>query len=371
MADGNKTEKATQRRKNKAKEQGQIVRSRELSSILGFAAVAGVLVMMAPSAVTRWTSLYRNALYVASGEIEAGGPLLFWSSLEVLCWIVPIMLAGLVVSTLAGIAQGGLNFAPGALAPKFERFNPASKLGQIFSTVGLSQMLKSLLPFAVILWLTVLAVRGRWEEITHASSLGLRPYAGMVGSLVFSLTWKSALVMLVWSGVDYLLVWRKLESDLKMTKQEIREEYKETEGNPVIKGRVRQIQRAMRKRKSLKDAATATVVVTNPTHYAVALKYEMDMSAPIVVAKGRDLLAQKIKAIARENGIMTVENRPLAQALYKTVEVGDSIPGKLYQAVAEILAFVFRAQAEVRRQDAARSARNASGQRIGNVGATI
>jgi len=150
---------------------------------------------------------------------------------------------------------------------------------------------------------------------------------------------------------------------MKMTKQEVRQEYKETDGNPVIKGRIRQLQRAMRKKQSLKAAATATVIVTNPTHFAVALRYETDMPAPVVVAKGKNLLAEKIKQLARDNGIMLVENRPLAQALYKSVEVGDSIPSKLYQAVAEILAMVFRAQAEVRRSEADRRSRNASGQK--------
>jgi flagellar biosynthetic protein FlhB len=157
-----------------------------------------------------------------------------------------------------------------------------------------------------------------------------------------------------------------MEGDMKMTKQEIREEYKETDGNPVIKSRVRQLQRAMRRRKSLQAAATATVVVTNPTHYAVALRYEAEMPAPVVVAKGLDLLAEAIKQLARDNGIMLVENRPLAQALYKSVEVGDSIPSALYQAVAEILAMVFRAQAEVRRNDSERRSRNASGQKTDN-----
>ena len=150
---------------------------------------------------------------------------------------------------------------------------------------------------------------------------------------------------------------------MKMTKQEVREEYKETDGNPVIKSRIRQLQRAMRRKQSLKAAATATVVVTNPTHFAVALRYETEMPAPMVVAKGRNLLAEKIKQLARDNGIMLVENKPLAQALYKSVEVGDSIPAKLYQAVAEILALVFRAEAEVRKAEAARRSRNASGQR--------
>jgi flagellar biosynthetic protein FlhB len=207
-------------------------------------------------------------------------------------------------------------------------------------------------------------LQNHWEAMVHASSLGLRPYTNFIGSMVFELAWKSGLVLIAWSGVDYLLTLKKINSDLKMSKQEVREEYKETDGNPVIKSRIRQLQRAMRRRKSLAAAATATVIVTNPTHYAIALRYETDMAAPIVVAKGRNLLAEKIKQLARDNGIMLVENRPLAQALYKSVEVGDAIPSKLYQAVAEILALVFRAQAEVRQSEAERRSRNASGQKV-------
>jgi len=216
------------------------------------------------------------------------------------------------------------------------------------------------------MWITVLVTRENWQSMVHASSLGLRLFSSFVGSMVFELTWKSVLVLVAWSAVDYFFTWKKIESDLKMSKQEVREEYKETDGNPVIKSRIRQLQRAMRRKQSLKAAATATVIVTNPTHYAIALRYETDMPAPIVVAKGMNLLAEKIKQLARDNGIMLVENRPLAQALYKSVEVGDAIPSKLYQAVAEILALVFRAQAEVRKSEAERRSRNASGQKTEN-----
>jgi flagellar biosynthetic protein FlhB len=364
MADSSKTEQATPRRQNKAREQGQVARSRELPGVLALAGVAAVMAMMAPTAVTHWTVLYRNVLDTAvSGNIESNGPVLFWSAIEVMRWIVPILMAGMALSVFAGVAQGGVNFAPAALALKFERFNPSSKLGQIFSPVGLSNLLKSLLPFSAILWIAVNAVRDNFESMVHASSLGLRLFATFVGSMVFTLTWKSGLVLLAWSAVDYVLILKKNQGDMKMTKQEVREEYKETDGNPVIKSRIRQLQRAMRKRHSLKAAATATVVVTNPTHFAIALRYEADMPAPIVVAKGKDRLAEKIKQLARDHGIMVVENKPLAQALYKSVEVGDSIPSKLYQAVAEILALVFRAQAEVRRGEAERRSRNASGQK--------
>jgi flagellar biosynthetic protein FlhB len=227
--------------------------------------------------------------------------------------------------------------------------------------------MKSLLPFGAILWITVNTVRAHWETMTHASSLGLRPFANFEGSMVLELTWKSGLVLAAWSAVDYVLTLKKMESDMKMTKQEVRQEYKETDGNPVIKSRIRQLQRAMRKKQSLQAAATATVIVTNPTHYAIALRYLTDMPAPVVVAKGRNLLAEKIKQLAREHGIMLIENRPLAQALYKSVEVGDSIPANLYQAVAEILALVFRAQAEVRRAEADRRSRNASGQKTDSI----
>ena len=366
MADGDKTEQATQKRRSKAREQGQVARSRELPGVFALAAVVGVTALMAPTALTHWSSLYRNTLNAAASDIGGNGPVLFWTSVEVMRWIVPILLAGMATSVLTGLAQGGVNFAPEALALKFDRFNPASKLGQIFSPVGLSNLLKSLLPFGAILWITLIVVRTHWETMTHASSLGLRPFTSFVGSMMLELTWKSGLVLLAWSVVDYVLTLRKMESDMKMTKQEVRQEYKETDGNPVIKSRIRQIQRAMRKKQSLKAAATATVIVTNPTHYAVALRYETDMPAPMVVAKGKNLLAEKIKQLARDNGIMLVENRPLAQALYKSVEVGDSIPSRLYQAVAEILALVFRAQAEVRRSEADRRSRNASGQKMQN-----
>jgi flagellar biosynthetic protein FlhB len=367
MADSSKTEQATPKRKSKAREKGQVARSRELPGVFALAGVAGATALMASTSITHWTTFYRNALYVAStGNFESNGPLFFWSSIEVMRWIVPILLIALMLSAFSGMAQGGINFAPEALALKFDRFNPASKLGQIFS-VGLSNLLKSLLPFAAILWIAVNSIRDNWETMVHASSLGLRVFAGFVGSMVFALTWKAGLVLLLWSVVDYVFILMKMNSDMKMTKQEVREEYKESEGNPVIKSRIQRLRRALRRKQSLKAAATATVVVTNPTHYAIALRYESEMPAPIVVAKGCDLLAEKIKQLARDNGIMLVENKSLAQALYKSVEVGDSIPAKLYQAVAEILALVFRAEAELRKAEAARSSRNASGQKTENA----
>ena len=367
MADGNKTETATEQQRKKAREKGQVARSRELPGIAASAAVCALLMSMAPTAVLRWSRLYSGlAEAAATGNLDVNGPVLFWPAVEVLRWIVPILMAAMLASLSAGLLQGGLNIAPEALTLRFERLNPVSKLGQIFSPLGLASMLKSLLPFAVIVWIVVSIMGARWGAMVNASSLGLRAFAGLVGGMIFELTWKAALVLTTWAAVDYALTWRKMESDLRMTKQEVREEHKETDGNPQVKGRIRQLRNRLRKMRSLKAAATATVVITNPTHYAVALRYEADMDAPVVVAKGLDHLAEKIKQLARDSGFMLVENRPLAQALYRTVDVGGSIPATLYQAVAEILVLVYRAQAEVRRRETERRSRDASGRSIGN-----
>ena len=250
------------------------------------------------------------------------------------------------------------------MALKFERFNPASKVGQIFSLTGLSNLLKSLLPFAAIGWVAAYTIHSHWALMTRASSLGVRELSTIMGGMIYELGWKACLILIAWSGIDYLLTWRKMEGDLKMSREEIKEEHKQSDGHPLIKSRIRRMQRRIRKKQALAAAATATVVITNPTHYAVALRYTPEMTAPIVVAKGMNLLAQQIKALAAENGILVLENKPLAQALYKSVEVDQAIPSALYQAVADILVVVFRAQAEVRQREQMRRNRNASGEVI-------
>ena len=363
MADSSKTEQATAKRRQKAREQGQVVRSRELPSVLSVVGAFSALWLMAQGAITHWTTLYRNMLdTAATGDLESNGPILFWSSVEVLRWIVPVLSTAMLLSVAAGLAQGGFSVAPGAMALKFERFNPASKVGQIFSLTGVSNLMKSLLPFAAIAWTGEHCIGTHWAVLVRASSFGLRELTTVLSGMMFEVGWKSSLVLVAWSGVDYFLTWFKMEGDLKMTKQEIKEESKQSDGNPQIKGRIRRLQRRMRKKQALAAAATATVVVTNPTHYAVALQYTPEMGAPVVVAKGMNLLAQQIKALAAEKSIAVLENKPLAQALYKTVEVGEAIPSQLYQAVADILVIVFRAQAEIRQREAMRRSRNASGE---------
>lgn len=353
MADSSKSEQATPRQRQKARERGQVTRSRDLSGALSMTAVAGTMYMMCQGAAPRWANFFRSMLDLANEDsIMPGGALLYRTTTETMHWILPILGAGMLVSLIAGVAQGGVVFAPEALALKFDRLNPADRLSQLVSLAALSTILKSLLPFTAIAWVGVACIRTHWMAIVTSTSTDVRGFVHLMGGIVLELCWKSGLILLIWSGVDFMLLWWKNEGDLKMSRQDIKDEMRQTEGNPESKGRVRRQLRQSRRKQMLKAAETATVVITNPTHYAVALRYEPNMKAPIVVAKGLDNLAAKIKDIAWKLDIPTIENRPLAQALYKTVEVGDPIPSALYHAVAEILVFIFKTQAEVKNREA-------------------
>lgn len=363
MPESNQTEKASPRRRQKAREQGQITRSRELPGLFALTGALVTTLLLSNDMAAHWRALYDTLLANATGDnFSAGGPLLLWSVVEVLRWTVPVLLVALGCSVAAGLALGGINFAPAALQFRFERLNPASRMGQIVSLSSLSNLGKSLIPFGAILLIGVSALKEHAGDLVRGSNTDVVSLSSQVAGVALTVAWKSGLVMLAWAAVDYGFVWQQSERQLRMSREELKQEHKETDGNPHTKGHVRKLQRAMRKRRSLQAAATATLVVTNPTHFAVALRYETNMGAPEVVAKGRDLLAQKIKQIAYDNGITVMENKPLAQALFKTVEVGDAIPSQLYQAVAEVLAVVFRAQAELREQERIRRSRTASGE---------
>jgi flagellar biosynthesis protein FlhB len=355
MAESNKTEQATPRQRKNARDKGQVTRSRELTGALALCAVAGVVYWLCGVAIPQWAHYFRSVMELSvSDPVEPGGALLFDATAQTLRWVLPVFAVALGVSVLAGFAQGGFVFAPESLAFKFERLNPADRIKQLVSPAGLSNILKSLLPFGAMAWVGAASLRAHWTQILGASYIDARGFALLLSSILVDIFWKSCLILVLWSAVDYGLLWWKSEGDLKMSRQDIKDELKQTEGNPESKARVRRALRHSRRKQMLKAAETATVVVTNPTHYAVALRYEGNMPAPIVVAKGLDNLAAKIKEIAWKLDIPVMENKPLAQALYKTVEVGDPIPSALYHAVAEILVMIFKAQAEVRNREAQR-----------------
>jgi flagellar biosynthesis protein FlhB len=345
VADESRTEQATPRRREKARQRGQVARSRELPSALALLSLTLLVGWQAEVWRLQWRGFLARTLSLPSEDIGDYVRLLQRTVMLIVRWGAPPLLLSGVIAAGGVVAQGGFVFAPAALTPKPEKLSPASNLGRLFSLSSLRGLLKTLLPTAYLAYLGITLFSVEWEKILHSCFLTPRAASTWLFDLAYEMAWKSGLVFAVWFLFDYLLERLSFERELRMSRQEIREEAKETEGHPMIRSRVRRLQRQMRKRRLLKDVARATVVVTNPTEFAVALEYRPgEMPAPVVVAKGMQMLAQLIKREANWHGIPIIENPPLAQALYRSVEVGEVIPAKLYAAVAEILAFIYRLQ---------------------------
>jgi flagellar biosynthesis protein FlhB len=345
MAD-NRTEQATPRRRQKAQEEGQVLRSRDLVSALTLICAIFVLAWRPQGLVDAWQTYFARVLDSAvQSEWLDHTPVLTWTSLAIFQCLWPVLAATFCVAVTATLMQGGLVLSPKALSPKWERFNPAQNTKQIFTTSTLSRLLRSLLPTGVILYLALKQILDGAQSILHATRLSSREAVGVVGQMTFHLAWQSSLVFLFWAAIDYFLQKQSYEKSLRMTKQEVKQELKDSDGSPQVRSRIRKLRREMRRKSLERDVKRATVVITNPTHYAVALEYRAElMVAPVVAAKGRGLLAQRMRELAREQGIPIIENPPVARALYKGAEVGQIIPPKLYAAVAEILAFIYRIQ---------------------------
>ena len=346
MADESRTEQATPRRRQRARREGDVPRSREFPAALTLVTAVLFLWWYPQNWKEEWRDLLQRTLAAAAhSDMTGGTPVLNWVAWQVCVWAAPSLAMSWLVALASSFALGGFVVAPAALAPKPQRLNPASNLQRLFSLSGLQRLLKSLIPSAFLIYIAVAVMVRDWGQILQMNRVGVRPSLGWMLSRVFEIAWKGSLVFTLWAGFDVLISRLNYERQLRMTRQEVREDFKEMEGHPAVRGRIRRLQREMRRRRMLQDVARATVVVTNPNEYAVALEYQPEvMPAPVVVAKGCNLFAQKIKHEARWHGIPLVENPPLAQALYRATEVGQTIPAKLYTAVAEILAFIYRTQ---------------------------
>jgi flagellar biosynthesis protein FlhB len=369
MPDEDKSQPGSPKRREKARERGQVVRSRELPSALALLAVAILLRWGQSGWVPVWRDLLRHLL-AASGrsDMRMVTPLLNWTAWGVIRWAGPAMAAAWGIALFGMVAQTGFVFSPKAIELSLSRFNPVSNVSRIFSFGGLSPLLKSLIPLSFLAYLGASILLREWHQVLHSSQRGLRGEMTWLFILLYEFSWKGGMVLLTWSGVDYALQKINYERSLRMSKQELKEEGKDAEGNPQTKSRIKRKRREMRRKQMLQRVARATVVITNPTEYAVALEYIPEkMGAPVVVAKGRGLLAQKIKREARWYEIPIMENVALAQALYRTVEVGDTIPAKLYTAVAEVVAFIYRAQANLRAEQERRRAASGSAGTAGSA----
>ncbi len=344
-----RTEHPTAKRLREAREKGQIARSRDLSVALSSLALTLGLVRFGPGIAERLATRLVAGLGrmgdrpldpITAGELSQAVLNDGWM---VLLSVGPLLLVGAVVGIAGTVGQSGWVFATKALELDFGRLNPSNGLKRLAPSQGGVEFLKAILAISALSWIAWRVVATSMDDGGLLARMAPADAARYGWESIRQLLWQSALAMILLGAGDFAVQKWRVTSQLKMTKEEVKEEHKAQEGRPEIKNRIRRMQREMARRRMLQAVPGATVVITNPTHFAVALKYERStMAAPIVLAKGADHLAQRIKAIAREHGVPMVENVSLAQALYKGADVGEAIPGALFGAVAEVLAYLVR-----------------------------
>ena len=340
-----RSEEPTAKRLSEARKKGQVARSRELNTLLVMLVSALTLWLFSASAMTGFVAIVSDALS-PNGDVLRDPELIPVHFMQVmmsaLVLIAPF-LAITVVAALAGPAlMGGMLFSAEAIAFKAEKLDPIKGLGRVFSTKGLMELVKALLKFFLVLGVAVLIYKFLERDVMSLITLDVREGIARSGSMIMvALVLLSATLVLI-AAIDVPFQLWSHNKQMRMTKQEIKDESKETDGRPEVKSRIRQLQHEASQRRMLQDVPDADVVITNPTHFSVALKYDKDGSgAPRVVAKGQDLIAFKIRSIAMEHDVAIYEEPPLARALHGTTEIGDEIPGPLFLAVARVLAYVY------------------------------
>lgn len=341
-----RTEQPTEKRKNDARKKGQIPRSKELNTMLSLLFGAFGLVIMGGPMSAEFISLFQSAL-VFDREVAFDSEMiavrlvdLIISSLVILAPFFAVMIVGAVVGP---IFMGGWLFSPSSMAFKLEKLNPGKGLKRVFSSKGLLELLKALFKFIILAVCTAILFSVFIDQILGLGSLiPSKAFVESVTILRWSLVVLSfTLIFIVVLDVPFVL-WDH-NKQLKMTLREVKDELKESDGRPEVKGRIRMLQREMSQRRMMEALPSADVVITNPTHYAVALKYAGAAGqAPMVLAKGCDLIALRIRSVAVENEIAIFEAPPLARALYSSTEIGEEIPEKLFLAVAKVLAYIYQ-----------------------------
>jgi flagellar biosynthetic protein FlhB len=346
---GDRTEKPTGRRLKDARKKGQVPRSADLGQAAALGAVLIVLVWAGAGMVQQVGRLLGEGLARAGDwsmrDLQAGDltGLAVGGARDLVLLTAPVAVAGAVASILVASLQGGWVFASEAIRFDWTRLSPSNGIKRLGLTTGGAETLKSLIAVTVLGVLSERVLMTLIHESDRMTRMAVVPTAIFGWSQAVLLLEQSVIALGLLAAADYGLQRYRFSQSMKMTKAEVKEDTKLAEGSPETKSRVRRVQREMARRRMLQATKTATLVITNPTHYAIALEYRRDvMPAPRVVAKGQDLLAARIKEIAREHGVPVVENKPLAQALYRTAEIGDLIPGDLFEAVAEVLAYLIR-----------------------------
>ena len=341
-----KTEEPTGKRLQETREKGQVAKSQELNSLAIFGTGLIMVYMVKEHIGVKLADLAKfifnslDSFYVTKDMLTMFG---FKAIGFFVATCAPIFGALMAIGLIAGYGQAGFKITPKALAPKMEVFDPIKGIKKkFFTTEPIVELLKSVFKLVIIGGFTYWVLEDAIVEAIGLIDFSISSIVNFILETVFNLVFKICLVYAVIAAADFAYRKYKHKKDMKMTKQEVKEENKQQEGDPHVKGQIKGKQLAMARSRMMKEVPTADVVITNPTHFAVALKYDLEKdNAPKVVAKGMDFMAQKIKQIAAENNIPMHEDVPLARALYKACEVGDEIPDKLFQAVAQILAYVY------------------------------
>lgn len=343
-----KSEQPSGKRLEDAREEGNVAKSTELNSVAVIVA-ALIVFKMFSGFFGRTLGGYLRFMYSQSSLFHLTSnslTVILAKSMQTFALVVgPIILGALFLAIVSNVGQVGFMISPKALKPKFDKLNVYKGLKQLVSSKAMVELVKGVLKIFIIGYIGYLVVTKHYAiylVLPHHSVLEI---AGFLGDLLYEITYKVAIALFVLAIGDFAYQRYENIKGLKMTKQEVKEESKQAEGDPLVKGKIRQAQQNMARNRMMGDVPEATVVVTNPTHYAVALKYDLSKKedAPRVVAKGKNLIAQKIKKIAAENEIPVIENRPLARSLFASCDVGSEIPGELFQAVAEVLSQVYQA----------------------------
>lgn len=344
LFNGEKTEKPTGKRLNQAKRRGQFAKSRELNSVFilffGFFVLHLLGRFIFETITDFMIFIYSN--FPANITVEFLMSLFMQISIVLLKTVFPLMAAILLVAIIINIYQVGLNFNTQPFGFKLSKFNPLSGLKRMVNLQALVELVKAVLKIIIVGYFIWDFLKDEVKFLPQLIYADLWIVLSLVGNMIFDLICQIGLVLFVLAIFDYMYQKWQYIKNLKMSKQEVKDEYKQSEGDPKIKSKIRSKQRQIAMQRMMQEVPKADVIITNPTHFAVALKYEQGMVAPIVVAKGQDLVARRIKEIAHEARIVIVENKPLARALYKSTEIGDMIPQELYKSVAEVLAYVYR-----------------------------
>ncbi|GGB56467.1 flagellar biosynthetic protein FlhB [Fictibacillus barbaricus] len=346
-----KTEKATPKKRQESRKKGQVAKSADINAAIVLFVSVMFLAFMGSWMGERLLHLFTHSLdkKLLYDVTETSIPKLLWElSMEVAIILAPVMISAMAAGVLGNYLQVGFLLSTEAIQMKLERINPLSGFKRIYSVRALVELTKSLLKILLIGGVTFYVLWMERDVYLRMSLVSIESSLPVFGGLAIKMGFAASLVLLFLAFLDFMYQKYDFEKNIRMSKQDIKDEYKKSEGDPKIKGKIKEKQRQMAMRRMMQEVPKADVIITNPTHYAICLKYDDgSMDAPVVVAKGVDLIAQKIKEIAKEHEIAMVENKPLARTLYARVDIGQVIPEDLFKAVAEILAFVYRIRKKV------------------------